>query len=83
MLWQLKAPPVRELARWCLYTLILLAPGSFAVLIILWLVRLCRARASRKHGLFAHVDLTLPQRSRIGARVSLFYRRYQAAETAV
>jgi hypothetical protein len=43
----LKAPRPRALAKWALYTLALLAPGSFAVLIILWLVRLSRALLSR------------------------------------
>jgi hypothetical protein len=43
MLRQLKPSRSRELAKWCLYILVLLAPGSFAVFIILWLVRLSRA----------------------------------------
>jgi hypothetical protein len=43
MLRQLKPPRPRELAKWCLYILVLLAPGSSAVFIILWLVRLSRA----------------------------------------
>ena len=29
----------RELAKWCAYTLVLLAPGSFIVLPLLWLYR--------------------------------------------
>lgn len=29
----------RELAKWCMCALVLLAPGSFVVLPVLWLVR--------------------------------------------
>lgn len=29
----------RERAKWCAYALVLLAPGSFVVLPVLWLVR--------------------------------------------
>ena len=43
----LKALRPRDLAKWALYTLALLAPGSFAVLIILWLIRLLRVLVSR------------------------------------
>jgi hypothetical protein len=33
------APSPRELTKWCVYALVLLAPGSFVVLPVLWLVR--------------------------------------------
>ena len=32
----------RELTKWCMYGLVLLAPGSFVVLPALWFVRLFR-----------------------------------------
>ena len=35
----LTPPFPRELAKWCAYALLLLAPGSFFVLPLLWLVR--------------------------------------------
>jgi hypothetical protein len=50
MLRQLKPSRPRELAKWCLYILVLLAPGSSAVFIILWLVRLSRAPKPAKQG---------------------------------
>lgn len=31
--------PPREAAKWCAYALVLLAPGSFVVLPLLWLSR--------------------------------------------
>jgi TRAP-type C4-dicarboxylate transport system permease small subunit len=31
-----------ELTKWCVYALVLLAPGSFVVLGVLWFVRLLR-----------------------------------------
>ena len=34
------SPP--ELRKWCAYALILLVPGSFVVIPVLWLVRLMR-----------------------------------------
>jgi hypothetical protein len=43
MLGRLKPSRSHELAKWCLYILVLLAPGSAAVFVILWLVRLLRA----------------------------------------
>lgn len=44
---KLVAPSPRELARWSAYTLVLLAPGSFIVLPVLWLVRRFAVQASR------------------------------------
>lgn len=40
-------PPLsaRELGKWCGYALVLLLPGSFVVLPVLWLVRLDGVRA--------------------------------------
>jgi hypothetical protein len=55
---RLKASPPRELAKWALYSLILFAPGSLAVLIFLWLLRLLRARVSR-----STPKLQLPERT--------------------
>jgi hypothetical protein len=40
------APSPRELWKWCAYALILLAPGSFVVLPLLWLARQFGNRAS-------------------------------------
>ena len=34
----------QQLGKWCVYGLLLLAPGSFLVLPVLWLVRQFRAR---------------------------------------
>jgi len=31
--------PLREIAKWCAYALVLLAPGSFVFLPVMWLVR--------------------------------------------
>jgi hypothetical protein len=42
-----KAIPPREMAKWCAYTLVLLAPGSFVVLPLLWLGRRWVSRGSR------------------------------------
>lgn len=36
----LMALSLREVTKWCAYALVLLAPGSFVVLPVLWLVRL-------------------------------------------
>ncbi len=33
------APSPRELTKWCAYALVLLTPGSFVILPVLWLVR--------------------------------------------
>ena len=41
---KLTASSPRELTKWCAYALLLLAPGSFLVLPVLWLVR---ARAGK------------------------------------
>ena len=41
------APPPRELTKWCVYALVLLAPGSFVALAALWFVRRLHASASR------------------------------------
>jgi len=38
----------RELGKWCAYALMLLAPGSFIVLPVLWLVTLFGVQASRQ-----------------------------------
>jgi hypothetical protein len=35
----LMAMPPREIARWCGYAFLLLAPGSFVILPVLWLAR--------------------------------------------
>jgi Na+-transporting NADH:ubiquinone oxidoreductase subunit NqrD len=35
---------LRSLGKWCIYGLLLLAPGSFLVLPMLWLVRQLTAR---------------------------------------
>jgi hypothetical protein len=43
---RLTASSPRELWKWCAYALILLAPGSFVVLAVLWLVRLFGIQAS-------------------------------------
>lgn len=32
-------PSPREILKWCAYAAVLLAPGSFLVLLALWLVR--------------------------------------------
>jgi len=45
MLDPLRAAPSREIGKWCVYALVLLAPGSFVVLPLLWLARY---RASRR-----------------------------------
>jgi len=39
----------REIAKWCVYALVLLAPGSFVVLPVLWLIR--AFRYSREAGI--------------------------------
>jgi|SoiMethySBSTD1v2_1073268.scaffolds.fasta_scaffold21989_2 hypothetical protein len=39
MIRQLIAAVPPEVARWCAYALVLLAPGSFIVLPLLWLAR--------------------------------------------
>jgi hypothetical protein len=43
-----KASPPRELAKWCTYALLLLAPGSFVILPVLWLYRLLGAPRARR-----------------------------------
>jgi hypothetical protein len=43
----MRSPP-RELTKWCAYAVLLLVPGSFLVLPMLWLVRLFGAQASRQ-----------------------------------
>jgi hypothetical protein len=43
---RLIAASPRELGKWCAYALIMLAPGSFVVLPVLWLVRLRTAAKS-------------------------------------
>ena len=43
---RLTAPSPRELWKYCAYALILLAPGSFVVLPVLWLVRQFGIQAS-------------------------------------
>lgn len=35
----LVAPSPRELMKWCAYALVLLTPGSFVVLPVLWVIR--------------------------------------------
>jgi hypothetical protein len=55
---RLKASSPRELAKWALYSLVLLAPGSLAVLIFLGLLPLLRARVSR-----STPKLRLPERT--------------------
>jgi hypothetical protein len=47
MLHRLIASPPRNLGKWCAYLLILLTPGSFIVLPVLWLVRLVAVPALR------------------------------------
>ena len=44
---RLTAPPP-ELRKWCAYALILLVPGSFVVLPVVWLVRLLGVQALRR-----------------------------------
>lgn len=61
MLRQLNPSRPRELAKWCLYILVLLAPGSSAVFIILWLVRLSRAPKQDPIRLSAAVELAHAQ----------------------
>lgn len=39
MFHSLIATPPREITKWCGYVLLLLAPGSFVILPVLWLVR--------------------------------------------
>jgi len=34
---------LRDIAKWCVYLLALLVPGSFVMFILLWLVRLARS----------------------------------------
>ena len=34
---------LRDIAKWCVYLLALLVPGSFVAFIVLWLVRLARS----------------------------------------
>ena len=38
----------QELKKWCAYALVLLAPGSFVILPVFWLVRFLGARAARQ-----------------------------------
>jgi hypothetical protein len=61
MLRQLKPSRPRELAKWCLYILVLLTPGSSAVFIILWLVRLSRAPKQGQVRFSADVELANAQ----------------------
>ena len=44
MLRRLMHSSPRGLAKWCLYAVALLAPGSLAVLVVVWLVRLWTGR---------------------------------------
>ena len=44
---RLIASSPRSLSKWCAYTLILLAPGSFIVLPVMWLVKIVGLQASR------------------------------------
>lgn len=44
---RLIASSPRSLSKWCAYTLILLAPGSFIVLPVVWLVKIFGLQASR------------------------------------
>ena len=44
---RLIASSPRSLSKWCAYTLILLAPGSFVVLPVLWLVKVFGIQVSR------------------------------------
>jgi hypothetical protein len=39
----------RELTKWCAYALVLLAPGSFVVLPVLWLVRRFQASPTTRN----------------------------------
>ena len=39
-----------DLRKWCAYALLVLAPGSFVVLPVLWLVRLMGVHALRRLG---------------------------------
>ena len=39
--------PPREMAKWCTYGIVLLAPGSFVVLPLLWLARHWASRTAR------------------------------------
>jgi len=47
MLKSSRSTPPREIARWGVYALLLLAPGSFVVLPLLWLARTWASRATR------------------------------------
>jgi len=49
----LAVPTPRELTKWCAYALLLLAPGSFVVLPVLWLVR-------RRQALPALIQVPMP-----------------------
>jgi hypothetical protein len=47
MLYSTKAIPPREMAKVCAYGLVLLLPGSFVVLPLLWLSRRWMSRSPR------------------------------------
>lgn len=49
LLRSLFAPTPREVTKWFAYALILVAPGSFVVLPVLWLARLLECIAARKY----------------------------------
>ena len=45
MIHSLITMPPREITKWCGYILLLLAPGSFVILPVLWLVRQASLKA--------------------------------------
>jgi hypothetical protein len=42
----------RELRKWCLYALVLLAPGSFVILPVVWCVRRFRDSVDAKGNVY-------------------------------
>ena len=55
-------PPQREWMKWCAFALVLIAPGSFVVLPLLWLWRLLAMRTMQpKTAPFAEIR-TIPPR---------------------
>jgi hypothetical protein len=65
---QLTAPSPREIGKYCAYALILLAPGSFVVLPVLWLVRQFFVPASRQGTEFSAGGLRSSAKIEVGAK---------------
>jgi hypothetical protein len=65
---RLIASSPRELGKYCAYALILLAPGSFVVLPVFWLVRLFGVQASRQGRELSGIELRSSAKNAAGVK---------------